>query len=238
MSSMMADDINARTGSRARELGLTLPAAGKTGTTNDFNDAWFVGFTPKLVAGVWVGFDQPRTILPNGFAADVAVPVWAKFMKVATAADKPEWFKTPADVTSATICRLSGKLATKGCEDVEVVGKNGELLRKSMVYTDTSIGAPSRPHTATSISTASWARWPGSSGLTSTPPRLTSRTPVCGKRARGRGGDHRRRRSPRSAGAGGKKKRGFWSKIFGKGKGDDQDQAGEEAPPKEERWLK
>ena len=73
MTSMLADVVNAGTGYRARRLGFTLPAAGKTGTTNDFNDAWFVGFTPKLVAGVWVGFDQPRTILPNGYAGDIAV---------------------------------------------------------------------------------------------------------------------------------------------------------------------
>ncbi|PYQ77047.1 MAG: penicillin-binding protein, partial [Acidobacteria bacterium] len=62
MSTMMADVINAGTGARARRLGFTLPAAGKTGTTNDFNDAWFVGYTPHLAAGVWVGFDQPHTI--------------------------------------------------------------------------------------------------------------------------------------------------------------------------------
>src|SRR5262249_6472709 len=77
MSNMLADVINAGTGAGARRVGFTLPAAGKTGTTNDFNDAWFVGFTPTIVTGVWVGFDQPRTILPNGFAADVAVPMWA-----------------------------------------------------------------------------------------------------------------------------------------------------------------
>ena len=85
----------------APALGFTLPAAGKTGTTNDFNDAWFVGFTPKLVTGVWVGFDQPQTILPNGFAGDVAVPVWATFMKVATRGDKPEWLTPPPGVTTA-----------------------------------------------------------------------------------------------------------------------------------------
>jgi 1A family penicillin-binding protein len=136
MSSMLADVINAGTGASARRFGFSLPAAGKTGTTNDFNDAWFVGYTPTLVAGVWVGFDQPRTILPNGFAADVAVPVWAKFMKAATRGAKPEWFPTPAGVTTATVCRLSGKLASDGCQDVETVDDHGQLERRSLVYTE------------------------------------------------------------------------------------------------------
>jgi membrane peptidoglycan carboxypeptidase len=133
---MLADVINAGTGNGARALGFTLPAAGKTGTTNDYNDAWFIGFTPKLVAGVWVGFDQPRTIMPGGFAAQVAVPAWAKFMKVATRNDKPEWLTAPAAITSARVCRLSGLLASDGCEDVEVVNKDGGLERRSMVYSE------------------------------------------------------------------------------------------------------
>ena len=105
MSSMLADVINAGTGSRARQLGFKLPAAGKTGTTNDFVDAWFVGFTPKLVAGVWVGFDQPRPIMKNGFAAQLAVPLWTRFMKAATRGDSPEWLEPPAGVTTANVCR-------------------------------------------------------------------------------------------------------------------------------------
>src|SRR5882672_5031041 len=100
MSTMLADVINAGTGNRARALGFTLPAAGKTGTTNDFNDAWFIGYTPRMVTGVWVGFDRPRTILPNGFAAEIAVPVWAKFMTMATRDDKPEWLQVPAGVVA------------------------------------------------------------------------------------------------------------------------------------------
>ncbi len=118
MSNMMADVINAGTAAGVRRLGFKLPAAGKTGTTNDFNDAWFIGFTPRLVTGVWVGFDQPHTILPNGFAADIAVPLWTTFMKVATANDKPEWFTPPYGVTTATVCRISGKLASEGCDQV------------------------------------------------------------------------------------------------------------------------
>ena len=81
MASMLADVIDAGTANRARALGFKLPAAGKTGTTNDFVDAWFVGFTPSLVAGVWVGFDTPRTIVKNGFAGQLAVPMWTSFMK-------------------------------------------------------------------------------------------------------------------------------------------------------------
>jgi penicillin-binding protein 1A len=136
MSTMMADVINAGTANNARRMGFTLPAAGKTGTTNDFNDAWFIGFTPSLVAGVWVGFDQPHTILPNGFAAQVAVPMWTTFMKSATRDDQPEWFSPPAGVTTARVCRMSGKLAAAGCNDVEVVNREGETVRQSMVYTE------------------------------------------------------------------------------------------------------
>ena len=66
---------------------------------------------------MWVGFDQPKTILPNGFAAQIAVPLWTTFMKAATRDDKPEWFTPPAGVTTATVCRLSGKLASEGCDD-------------------------------------------------------------------------------------------------------------------------
>src|SRR5262249_34794062 len=121
----------------ARGLGFTLPAAGKTGTTNDYNDAWFVGFTPSLVAGVWVGFDQPKTILPGGFAAEVAVPMWANFMKDATKGDKPEWFRAPSGIVTATVCRLSGQLASEGCTHADhaaVPDENGR--RRALVYTE------------------------------------------------------------------------------------------------------
>jgi membrane peptidoglycan carboxypeptidase len=145
MANMLADVVNAGTAAGVRRLGFKLPAAGKTGTTNDFNDAWFIGFTPKLVTGVWVGFDQPRTILPNGFAADLAVPFWTAFMKVATSNDKPEWFTPPYGVTTATICRISGKLAAEGCDHAEVIGKDGQIETRSMVYTEYFLAAPSRP---------------------------------------------------------------------------------------------
>ena len=65
----------------ARALGLRFPAAGKTGTTNDFKDAWFVGFSSSMVAGVWVGFDQPEPIGADAYGARVALPIWADFMR-------------------------------------------------------------------------------------------------------------------------------------------------------------
>ena len=136
MSNMLADVITAGTAYRARQAGFALPAAGKTGTTSDFADAWFVGFTPHLVTGVWVGFDQPKTIVPNGFAGDLAVPIWGGFMKTATKDDKPDWFTRPDGVIAVTVCRLSGKLPSLGCGSVQSVDENGYLVTRSQVYTD------------------------------------------------------------------------------------------------------
>ena len=118
MTSMLSDVVNFGTAYKARQEGFTYPAAGKTGTTNDYVDAWFVGFTPHLVTGVWVGFDKPRTIISNGFAGELAVPMWARFMKVATANDKPDTFKMVEGLTSVSVCRLSGKLPSPGCDRV------------------------------------------------------------------------------------------------------------------------
>jgi len=116
MTSMLSDVVNYGTAYKARQEGFTYPAAGKTGTTNDYVDAWFVGFTPHLVTGVWVGFDKPRTIIANGFAGELAVPMWARFMKVATASDKPDTFKMAEGLTTVSVCRLSGKLPSPGCD--------------------------------------------------------------------------------------------------------------------------
>jgi penicillin-binding protein 1A len=237
MSTMMADVINAGTGNRARQLGFTLPAAGKTGTTNDFNDAWFIGFTPKLVTGVWVGFDQPRTILPNGFAGDVAVPVWANFMKVATANDKPEWFRAPAGVTTASVCRLSGKLATEGCQDVEVVDKDGGLVRKSMVYSEYfDRGTEPTSYCDMHPSRSMLGKLAGMFGThepPAAPPHLedTGAPASTAAVAVATNGDVERvETAPPPV----PKKRGFWSRIFGKGKADDRERAQDAAPAKEQ----
>jgi penicillin-binding protein 1A len=136
MSSMLADVISAGTAYKARQAGFTLPAAGKTGTTNGYADAWFVGFTPHLVTGVWVGFDRPKTIVPNGYAAELAVPIWGGFMKAATKGDPPDWLAKPADVVAVNVCRVSGKLPNYGCASVPAIDQQGALVTRSEVYTD------------------------------------------------------------------------------------------------------
>ena len=134
MSSMLAGVIDGGTGARARSLGFTLPAGGKTGTTTQYKDAWFVGFTPSLVAGVWVGFDEPQTIMARGYASDVAVPAWTRFMKAATQGNPARWFNPPKGITTLAVCRLSGKLAVGGCDHVGVSSPDGSVVERSMVY--------------------------------------------------------------------------------------------------------
>ncbi len=95
MADMLRGVIDGGTASGVRQMGFALPAGGKTGTTNDYKDAWFIGFTPSLVAGVWVGYDQPQTIRRNGYAAELAVPLWTRFMKVATKGMKADWVDRP-----------------------------------------------------------------------------------------------------------------------------------------------
>jgi penicillin-binding protein 1A len=224
MTSMMADVINAGTAWQARQLGFTLPAAGKTGTTNDYKDAWFVGFTPHLVTGVWVGYDQPRTIVRGGYAAELAVPLWARFMASATAHDQPDWFSAPANVTSATICRLSGKLAVDGCAHAEVVDRQGNLTIKSQVYTEYfargtepveycplhGLESASSPIATTGSPQAE----PGHQAIGEPPATVKGSEDGTAPKV----DDSRPSAEPASPAP--EKRRGFWSRVFGRGDND------------------
>ncbi|MBA2353846.1 MAG: PBP1A family penicillin-binding protein [Acidobacteria bacterium] len=136
MSSMLADVINSGTGWRARAEGFRLPAAGKTGTTNDYHDVWFVGYTPSVVTGVWLGFDQPRQIITDGYAGELAVPLWASVMSSATRGDPATNFKRPAKISGLEVCRISGRRAAGGCSRVPVETADGAVEVRSMVYTE------------------------------------------------------------------------------------------------------
>lgn len=115
MTNMMESVVNSGTAASARSAGFTRPAAGKTGTTNDYTDNWFIGFTPDLVCGVWVGFDQKKTIAKGATGAGLALPIWTEFMKKATEGKPVLNFQVPPDIVRANICSESGLLATPAC---------------------------------------------------------------------------------------------------------------------------
>jgi penicillin-binding protein 1A len=106
------------TAARARTLGFKSAAAGKTGTTDDFKDAWFVGFTRRLTCGVWVGLDQPERITGQAYGGRMALPVWVAVMKEAEALgyDPGDSPAPDVPVEKATICNRSGLAATAACQ--------------------------------------------------------------------------------------------------------------------------
>lgn len=122
MNDLLQGVVNQGTGYPIRrDYNFYQPAGGKTGTTNQFTDAWFVGFTPHLVAGVWVGFDDPKLTLGNGMAGGIAaLPFWARFMKnvydsISFPAAK---FAEAPNVIRTRICKETKKLATSFCPEV------------------------------------------------------------------------------------------------------------------------
>jgi penicillin-binding protein 1B len=116
VENLMRAVVNEGTGAGARGQGFTLDAAGKTGTTNDLRDAWFIGFTPELLTAVWVGFDNNQPIGLSGSQA--ALPIWTAFMKRALAGRPNVPFKVPSGVVFADIDKDTGQLATPGCTRV------------------------------------------------------------------------------------------------------------------------
>jgi penicillin-binding protein 1A len=114
-SELMEQVLTTGTAASAKSLGFKLPAAGKTGTTNDYKDAWFVGYTNALTCGVWVGFDQPTTIIPKGYGAALALPVWTQVMTKAAQRYPAEQLQSTLPMTRVTVCTISNHLATTGC---------------------------------------------------------------------------------------------------------------------------
>jgi penicillin-binding protein 1B len=110
---MMRSVLNEGTAGGARSAGFTFDAAGKTGTTNDQRDAWFIGLTPELLTVVWVGLDNNQPLGLTGSQA--ALPIWTAFMKRALAGRPNRSFEAPGDVVFAEIDKGTGKLATPSC---------------------------------------------------------------------------------------------------------------------------
>ncbi len=122
MTDMLKSVITEGTGGRTRWMyHFYRPAAGKTGTTNDYTDAWFVGFTPQIAAGVWVGFDDPQFSLGKGrTGAKTALPIWAPFMKAAhdTLQLPVVDFPMPEGVVRVAVCDSTGYLPNPECPKV------------------------------------------------------------------------------------------------------------------------
>lgn len=104
------------TGSAARSLGLLGPAGGKTGTTDAFRDAWFIGYNSRLTCGVWVGLDSPATIHEGGYGSSVALPIWTDTMIHAQQHHYPsEAFRSDLEFVNVQLCQQSGQLASVAC---------------------------------------------------------------------------------------------------------------------------
>ena len=223
ITNMMADVVNSGTGWQARRVGFTLPAAGKTGTTNDYHDAWFVGYTPHLATGVWVGYDQPQTIMRNGYAGDLAVPLWGRFMSVATRGDKPDNFKAPRTITSATICRISGKRATGDCYDQASVDKDGNIVSGKSVYTEYFVRGTepedycqSHTHTVTPPTMTFVSASPQPARPAAPPPTADVPTPTATSGAFQTAAVAAQPKAPGTAEPV-ERKRGFWGRFFRRG---------------------
>jgi penicillin-binding protein 1A len=132
-TSMLEDVVKYGTGKRAKAL--NRPAAGKTGTTNDYKDAWFIGYTPELIAGVWVGFDDMRTLGHGETGARAASPIWVSFMDQALSAISPydsgdaekRAFPVPDGIVTAVIDPVTGLLATNATDKMVEFFKEGTV---------------------------------------------------------------------------------------------------------------
>jgi penicillin-binding protein 1B len=117
MTHLLEGVMDRGTARGARRRGFRRPAAGKTGTTNEYRDAWFIGYTPELLVGVWVGYDGGTPLELSGGSA--ALPIWTEFMLRATAADKPREFSIPPGVTLVEVDRRTGLPPLPAVEPLE-----------------------------------------------------------------------------------------------------------------------
>ena len=102
------------------EAKFTRMGAGKTGTSNDWKDAWFVGYTPELATGIWIGFDSFKYSLGNNqVGGRIAAPIWGKYMVEALKTIKPTWYKKPNNIVNINICAVSGKLPSASCYSIK-----------------------------------------------------------------------------------------------------------------------
>jgi membrane carboxypeptidase/penicillin-binding protein len=123
---MLRDVVERGTASSLRSLGVSGPVAGKTGTTDGYTDAWFVGFSSSVVAAVWVGFDRPSAIGRDAYGARIALPIWADFMKRTATSLPPRDFPVPAGLSGQELCAVSHLKPLDGCPVYTEYFKEGD----------------------------------------------------------------------------------------------------------------
>jgi penicillin-binding protein 1A len=115
MTGMLSEVVQHGTAIAAAKM--NYPLAGKTGTTNDFTDAWFIGFSPATTCGVWIGYDEKKTLGPKESGARAALPIWMDFMKVALSGRDPGAFQSPPGVPSNSVAQAVDTRDTAPGED-------------------------------------------------------------------------------------------------------------------------
>ncbi|MGA9308158.1 MAG: penicillin-binding transpeptidase domain-containing protein, partial [Candidatus Sulfotelmatobacter sp.] len=116
MTSMLREVVLHGTGIAAAKL--PFPVAGKTGTTNDFTDAWFVGFSPSMTCGVWIGFDEKRSLGSKETGARAALPIWMTFMNAAMAGKDPGQFQPAPDVPVTVVQKVDTPDTSPGADEL------------------------------------------------------------------------------------------------------------------------
>ena len=132
LTSMLRDVIERGTGTPVRTLGVRGPVAGKTGTTDDYRDAWFVGFSTAAVVGVWVGFDQPAPIGRDAYGARIALPIWADFMKRSARQLPAREFKVASGLREEELCSVSYLQPVEGCPTYTEFFKEGDSVPSAL----------------------------------------------------------------------------------------------------------
>ncbi len=116
VSRILQEAATSGTAAAVKRLGFEKPCGGKTGTTNDFKDAWFAGYTSQLTCAVWAGFDTPKKTIQGGYGSVLSLPVWVDIMKTADRLGyKAGALHNKTNRVAMELCRLSGKRATAGC---------------------------------------------------------------------------------------------------------------------------
>ncbi len=160
MTDLLKGVIQRGTGTAAN---IGRPAAGKTGTTDDYHNAWFIGFTPNLATVVWVGNDD-NTPMKRVVGGNVPARIWGAYMRVAVQGLAPDDWQTPDGIVTATVCGTSGLLATSNCPN-----PRAEVFIRGTEPTEFDLNPASPFDGSGSIGTPSAAGTPGTPGTSGTP---------------------------------------------------------------------